>query len=359
MFANQKNDFSLCKVIPHPTVSKNFILQIIKTIVFNIILLIKRPRPFINFLDLEKKDCIPFRDRWKNLYLNHHILSHNLDWIYFAFATIAIRRENVSKSINAKMGLSIRGYDIYVYPLKNKDCYKRLWPKIDKLHSISNHLLKSAKQYGLDDRTISSVIRPAVDINYFISKKNVSKIKINRKKIQFLTIARLHWVKGLEYVLQALYILKKQKLNFSYTIIGGGQEYERLKFAAHQMDLDENVFFIGYQTQNIIKNYLEKSDIYLQYSIQEGFCNSVLEAQAMGLLSIVSDANGLTENIIHNYTGWVVPKMAPKLLANCIKKVLSTPDETLKQVRHNAIKRINRDFSLSKQKDMFFEFYNK
>ena len=125
------------------------------------------------------------------------------------------------------------------------------------------------------------------------------------------------------------------------------------------MDLDENVFFIGYQTQNIIKNYLEKSDIYLQYSIQEGFCNSVLEAQAMGLLSIVSDANGLTENIIHNYTGWVVPKMAPKLLANCIKKVLSTPDETLKQVRHNAIKRINRDFSLSKQKDMFFEFYNK
>ena len=39
MFANQKNDFSLCKVIPHPTVSKNFILQIIKTIVFNIILL--------------------------------------------------------------------------------------------------------------------------------------------------------------------------------------------------------------------------------------------------------------------------------------------------------------------------------
>ena len=51
--------------------------------------------------------------------------------------------------------------------------------------------------------------------------------------------------------------------------------------------------------------------------------------------------------------------MAPKLLANCIKKVLSTPDETLKQVRHNAIKRINRDFSLSKQKRHVFEFYNK
>ena len=41
MFANQKNDFSLCKVIPHPTVSKNFILQIIKTIASNIILFLK------------------------------------------------------------------------------------------------------------------------------------------------------------------------------------------------------------------------------------------------------------------------------------------------------------------------------
>ena len=139
MFANQKNNFSLCKVIPHPIVSQNFVLQIFKIIVSNIILFIKRPRIFINFLNLEKKDNISFRDRWKNLYLNNHILSHDLDWIYFGFATTAIRRENVSKSINAKMGLSIRGYDIYVYPLKDKDCYKRLWLKIDKLHSISNH----------------------------------------------------------------------------------------------------------------------------------------------------------------------------------------------------------------------------
>ena len=79
----------------------------------------------------------------------------------------------------------------------------------------------------------------------------------------------------------------------------------------------------------------------------------------MGLLSIVSDANGLTENIKHNYTGWVVPKMAPELLADRIEKVLSMPEKNLMQIRHNAITRINRDFSLSKQKDMFFEFYNK
>ena len=134
MFANQNDDFSLCKVIPHPKVSQNLVLQIVKIMVSNIILFIKRPRVFINFLNLEKKDNISFRDRWKNLFLNNHILSQELDWVYFGFATTAIRRENVSKSINAKMALSIRGYDIYVYPLKDKDCYKHLWLKIDKLH---------------------------------------------------------------------------------------------------------------------------------------------------------------------------------------------------------------------------------
>ncbi|MBK7870836.1 MAG: glycosyltransferase family 4 protein [Saprospiraceae bacterium] len=56
------------------------------------------------------------------------------------------------------------------------------------------------------------------------------------------------------------------------------------------------------------QTYYEKADIYLQYSIQEGFCNAVLEAQAMGLLCIVSDAEGLPENILHGQTGWVVPK---------------------------------------------------
>ena len=49
-----------------------------------------------------------------------------------------------------------------------------------------------------------------------------------------------------------------------------------------------------------IKISLNNSDVYLQYSVQEGFCNAVLEAQAMGLLCVVSDGGALPENVIDN-----------------------------------------------------------
>ena len=43
---------------------------------------------------------------------------------------------------------------------------------------------------------------------------------------------------------------------------------------------------------------LNDSDLYIQYSFSEGFCNAVLEAQSKGVLSIVSNAGALSENII-------------------------------------------------------------
>ena len=47
-----------------------------------------------------------------------------------------------------------------------------------------------------------------------------------KNTIEILTVARLHWVKGLEYTIEAMGNL--ESVNFNYTIIGSGIEYERL-----------------------------------------------------------------------------------------------------------------------------------
>ena len=82
--------------------------------------------------------------------------------------------------------------------------------------------------------------------------------------------------------------------------------------------------------------YDKKGDFYIQYSIQEGFCNAVLEAQAMGLLCIVSDADGLSENVLHNETGWVVPKRNPTLLAQKMIETIDLNDTEKSKIRENA-----------------------
>ena len=96
-------------------------------------------------------------------------------------------------------------------------------------------------------------------------------------------MGRLKWVKGLEYTLEALGELHKKGVDFEYTLIGEGEEYERLCFAAYQLGIRDKVSFKGKMSHSEVKKAMEQADIYLQYSLQEGFCNSVLEAQAMGL----------------------------------------------------------------------------
>ena len=358
LFANQVEDFRLCRAIPHPKISRNIILQLVRMFISYTVLFLKRPIVILRFLHLEKKDGVSIRSRWENLYLNCHILKEKLDWLHFGFATMTLKRENVARAIDARMGVSLRGYDICIYPLKQPGCYERLWDKVDKVHSISNDLLVAAQKQDLTDDTPQIIIHPAIDIDIFNTRgKNWKKFN-GKEKIRFLTIARLHWKKGLEYTLEALTILKENNFLFQYTVIGEGREHERLILAANQMGLDNLVNFAGSVPHQEIRGYYKEADIYLQYSIQEGFCNAVLEAQAMGLLSIVSDAEGLPENVLHGKTGWVVPKGKPNLLAQKIEHVLGMPDKELNHIRENAMARVNKEFNLEKQSQEFHSFFN-
>ncbi|RMD96273.1 MAG: glycosyltransferase, partial [Bacteroidetes bacterium] len=228
--------------------------------------------------------------------------------------------------------------------------------QVDKVHTISDGLLAVARKEGLPERAPVEKITPAIDIRQFSSngrKRNM------HNPIHLLTVARLRWVKGLEYTLEALAILHRKGFDFRYTIIGEGSEYERLCFAAHQLGISDRVHFVGKLPHEAVKKAMEGADIYLQYSVQEGFCNAVLEAQAMGLLCIVSDAEGLPENVLHDVTGWVVPKRRPELLAQQIDAVLQMPAAEHERIRKQAVERVKREFNLEKQQQEFLDFYSR
>ena len=103
---------------------------------------------------------------------------------------------------------------------------------------------------------------------------------------------------------------------------------------------------------------METCDIYLQYSISEGFCNAVLEAQAMQLLCIVSDAEGLSENVLNEKSGWVVPKKNPDLLVKKIIEVVALSESKKKEICTFARERILKDFTIESQSKQFVEFYS-
>jgi colanic acid/amylovoran biosynthesis glycosyltransferase len=344
-----------CQVCYQPNLSGNSVSKVINSTIALLNLSFFSFNKMLAYWKLEKANSSSLKEILKRLIVNSHILDQQLDWLHFGFATMGINRELVGKAIGAKMAVSFRGYDISIYPLKHPGCYDQLWNNLDKVHTISDDLLKEAHQLGLSKAVETVKITPAIEVSHFIhTRTNYFENKI----IRILTVGRLHWKKGHEYILEALSKVKKSGYSIEYTMVGSGEEYERLVFAVYQLGLTNEVKFIGKKEHNEIPNLMATHDVYIQYSVQEGFCNAVLEAQAAGMLCIVSDAEGLSENVLHEKTGWVVPKRQPQLLAEQILNTINMDKERLDKIRFTAIERVKNEFNLEKQKIEFEHFYS-
>lgn len=351
LFVNSKDThFDLCTVKEQVQFRSFFIF------LKSLGLILTKLSTLLKFISLERKQNVSFKRILKKLILNQHILQEsNVDWLHFGFATQAIGRENIAKAVGAKMAVSLRGFDIGIYPLKNPKCYDLLWLNINKLHVISNDLLNLAYTNGFKKNVPYQKITPAIDTSFFINQS--LKDASNKNLLQLMTIGRLHWKKDYTSIIIALKNLKDRGIDFEYTIIGDGPEEEKLKYLVYELGLINNIIFTGKISQKEILIYFKKSHFYLQYSLQEGFCNAVLEAQSMGVLPIVSNAEGLSENVLNNITGWVIQKNSPKLLAEKIVEVINLPDSNKEKIRKQAIERVTKEFNIEKQQKEFIDFY--
>lgn len=344
--------FDLCPVRYAHQISSSLVWGMIQRIGFTLAAILKHPIATTALLKLNYKSGFSIKRNLASLLSSAHLFSSRLDWLHFGFGTMAIGRENLARVLGVKLAVSFRGFDHYVFPLKHPGCYTLLFKLVDKVHVLSQGMRKSISTKGIPNSKIS-VITPAFDM-----RKRIATIRrADNRNINLITVARLHWIKGLEYTLESLALLLKSGADFHYTIIGEGEERERLMFAVYQLGLTDRVTFCGRLSHDETIEKLAQADIYIQYSIQEGFCNAVLEAQAMGLLCVVSDAEGLSENVLHGQTGWVVHKRRPALLAQQIEEILSMKNDSLIEIRNNAIKRVGEQFNLMKQKEAFISFY--
>ena len=343
-------DFT-CPVEVHPKLKKNLLLRLLQSVIIFGKMMVHAPKATARLIKIERGQGKSAVQAIQSVVVASSILPHQLDWLHFGFATTALQRENIAQAIGAKLAVSFRGYDINQLPILEPEAYNHLWPKVNKVHSISKYLVEKAHVLGLPRNTPFQIITPAINSNQF------QFATVHRKPLSILLVSRLHWIKGIDYVLQAVALLKENYPNVTLHIIGEGEEYERLVFASYQLQVLDNLVFHGKKPHEEVSEIMQQCEVFVQYSFEEGFCNAVLEAQASGMLCIVSDAEGLQENVLHNQTGWVVPKRQPERLAEKLMEVLALADEEKAAIQKTARQRIEREFTIEKQQREFVEFY--
>ena len=101
-------------------------------------------------------------------------------------------------------------------------------------------------------------------------------------------VARFHEVKNHTFMLDVLAELKKTVPNAHLLLVGDGPLQTKIETRAANLGLAESVTFLG--LRNDIPALLAAMDVFLMPSFHEGFPGAALEAQASGLLTLLSSA---------------------------------------------------------------------
>ena len=132
-------------------------------------------------------------------------------------------------------------------------------------------------------------------------------------------------MKGYEYGLAAVAALRDRGVSVEMRICGHGPMFEAVAFARHQFGLDRQVDLLGTRPAAEVAGHLAWADVFLHAAVQEGFGNAVIEAQAMALPVVCTDAGGLPENVDPGRTGLVVPRRDPAALAAALADLGGDP----------------------------------
>ena len=143
------------------------------------------------------------------------------------------------------------------------------------------------------------------------------------------SIGSLSKEKGQSYLLDALGLLKDRQQPVHLVLVGAGDEAESLQQLAHQHGIRDRVHLAGFQQPEQISSWLASFDLYLQPSLAEGLCTSILDALQGQLPVIASAVGGIPEVIEDRVTGLLVAPADAKPLAVAIDTLLD--DATLSQ----------------------------
>ena len=103
---------------------------------------------------------------------------------------------------------------------------------------------------------------------------------------------------------------------------------------------------------------MEQSNLFLQTSWAEGFSNSTLEAQALGLPVVVTPVSGMNTIVDHRVTGYVTKDFTNTEVLNGLNWFTKLSKQELGKIAENASIKVQERFSGEDLKNNWLAFFN-
>lgn len=280
------------------------------------------------------------------------------DVLHFQWNATAVESLLLFDYLKCPVVVSCRGSQINIAPHNPRRTQLlqglgRTFAKASAVHCVSESVEREAIRYGLN-RSKSRVIRPAVDPNFYSTKKRASGPQAG--PVRLLTAGSLLWVKGYEYALLAVRGLLDSGVPVEFEIIGGGPERQRLLYTIHDLGLQSHVRLRGQLSPEEVRQSLLHSDVFLLSSLSEGISNAALEAMSCGLPVVTTDCGGMREAVRDGVEGFVVPVRDVDAMVEALRR-LALDDQLRESLGAAARRRVLERFNLKEQGLQFLSLY--
>lgn len=199
-----------------------------------------------------------------------------------------------------------------------------------------------------------------VDLTHYVRSEElkVKSEKLRSDRFTFLFVGRIVKDKGINELCQAFDKLSK-KTPVRLVLVGKYEDTLDPISDASRDIIKTNAFieYVGPQYGEDLLAYYAAADCFVFPSYREGFPNTVLEAGAMGLPSVVTDINGSREIIEDGKNGVIVPSQNAEALYEAMQKML-IDKEKREYMASNARKMIADRFEQSFVRKCLYDYYD-
>lgn len=187
------------------------------------------------------------------------------------------------------------------------------------------------KMWEIHDREIF-VVPNGIDLKRFkISPGN--KEGVNTKTIIF--VGRLHPVKGVQYLIEAMVTVHREMPEAELVIVGDGAERSRLEELTERLNLNGCIQFMGQMPQESIPKIMCQADVFALSSLSESFGIVNLEAMAAGLPIVATNVGGVPDIVEEGVNGLLVNPESPGKIADKLLFLLENDEIRAEMTSNN------------------------
>ena len=176
----------------------------------------------------------------------------------------------------------------------------------------------------------------------------------------FVFVGRIVGDKGINELVEAFVKLHDKHRNTRLVLVGNYEhELDPVSDKTRKLiDTNDGIDACGPKYGDDLLQMYVDADCFVMPSYREGFPNTVLEAGAMGLPSIVTDINGSREIIENEKNGLIVPSKNANALYAAMERML-TDDKARETMKGNAREMIASRFERGFVQKCQIEFYKR